>query len=249
MEFKLIPIEKILRICIDCGLKALTEEDLDKFVKGQGHYERRNLCKKCVNKRQQKEKPKYLRKCRKCGLEAWTEEDLELFKLNYKCHYNRELTCKKCDRKRSGEYYKKNREKMNELQREWKKRNPDKVKESLARHYKTVRQLREKVIEFMGGVCIRCGYKEDIRALQIDHIHPIGYTSRKDRKNKERGRMLYLKILDHPELIGVKYQVLCANCNTIKRFEDGSNNQYTMGRGKTIKEKYKNVPVLKFNFQ
>ena len=64
-------------------------------------------------------------------------------------------------------------------------------------------------------ICKKCGF-DDIRALQIDHVHGGG--------NKEK-QMHGLGFYNRYELI-VKaspnsYQILCANCNWIKRAENG----------------------------
>jgi len=63
-----------------------------------------------------------------------------------------------------------------------------------------------------GPVCVRCGFA-DIRALQFDHI--VGGSGRKERK-KYNGRMgsFYKYVAETGKF---KFQVLCANCNTIKR--------------------------------
>lgn len=67
----------------------------------------------------------------------------------------------------------------------------------------------------MGGRCVKCGYS-DSRALQIDHIHGGG--------NRERGTLwntqMQRKILSSLEWED-EYQLLCANCNAIKRVENG----------------------------
>lgn len=70
---------------------------------------------------------------------------------------------------------------------------------------------RQKVFEFLGGKCIRCGFS-DARALQIDHINGGGYRERLSRNYIS----FYRKILENP----APYQLLCANCNWIKRFEN-----------------------------
>lgn len=74
-------------------------------------------------------------------------------------------------------------------------------------------QLRKAVIRKLGNKCKRCSFK-DIRALQIDHIHGGGV---KELKTLRRERM-YLNILEDKEKN--KYQLLCANCNWIKRYEN-----------------------------
>lgn len=59
--------------------------------------------------------------------------------------------------------------------------------------------------------CKVCGFS-DIRALHIDHINGGG---------KCRGNKLYRLILKTPiDEIGRNYQILCANHNWIKRYEN-----------------------------
>jgi len=63
-------------------------------------------------------------------------------------------------------------------------------------------------------VCINCGFG-DSRALQFDHINGNG---NKDRKRFAKGgtnKLMYYIL--HPDEAREKLQVLCANCNWIKR--------------------------------
>lgn len=72
---------------------------------------------------------------------------------------------------------------------------------------------RARVIKHLGGECVRCGFT-DIRALQVDHIDGHGVTH--IRAVSWRAR--YKHILETtPNTI---YQLLCANCNWIKRAEN-----------------------------
>ena len=64
----------------------------------------------------------------------------------------------------------------------------------------------------LGAVCKHCGFK-DKRALQIDHVKSNGADERKLLNQRD---ILY-RVIDHPE----DYQVLCANCNQIKKIERG----------------------------
>lgn len=73
------------------------------------------------------------------------------------------------------------------------------------------RKLRLAAIAFLGGKCIRCGFN-DVRALQIDHINGGGLKELR----KVSPFTYYKKILIDTEM---KYQLLCANCNWIKREE------------------------------
>lgn len=69
--------------------------------------------------------------------------------------------------------------------------------------------------------CVRCGFT-DIRALQIDHVNGGGS---KERKQAKKG--IYKHILDKIKNGSKEYQVLCANCNWIKRCE---NREYNRGK-------------------
>lgn len=82
----------------------------------------------------------------------------------------------------------------------------------LHKHYKRL------AFEKLGGVCKHCGFS-DWRALQIDHVDAGGCAERKKKgpKNKQ-GYTFYRRVFEAPE--GV-YQLLCANCNWIKAYENG----------------------------
>ena len=63
--------------------------------------------------------------------------------------------------------------------------------------------------------CSRCGYS-DIRALQIDHINGGGSVHR----NSFTSNKVYMKyIRENPH----EFQILCANCNWIKKDELNEN--------------------------
>lgn len=74
---------------------------------------------------------------------------------------------------------------------------------------------RCKAIEHLGGKCLGCGF-DDFRALQIDHINGGG---NQERKQLSCGPTGYYKLVIE-DTTG-KYQLLCANCNMIKRIENG----------------------------
>lgn len=71
--------------------------------------------------------------------------------------------------------------------------------------------LRQRVLAALGGKCCKCGFC-DPRALQVDHI--MGGGSQHIAKVSWSKR--YLDILENP----YNYQLLCANCNWIKRHEN-----------------------------
>ena len=78
------------------------------------------------------------------------------------------------------------------------------------------RKLRLTTLQYLTGgpiECRSCGFNDE-RALQIDHIHGGGKREHDVMQNK----VLYRKILDMSlEEARATYQVLCANCNQIKK--------------------------------
>lgn len=71
------------------------------------------------------------------------------------------------------------------------------------------------VYDLLGSKCAQCGF-DDIRALQVDHVNGNGGEERKIYKGGQT--VLYRMILD---AWGEGYQLLCANCNWIKRVSSG----------------------------
>jgi hypothetical protein len=82
------------------------------------------------------------------------------------------------------------------------------------RYGDNLRQWRGKVLEKLGDKCRRCGFS-DLRALQIDHVFGGG---NKEIAKFGRSRQAYYKhvLAD----VNGRYQLLCANCNWIKRCEN-----------------------------
>jgi len=78
--------------------------------------------------------------------------------------------------------------------------------------WRTRPTLRRKILEKFGSACNRCGFS-DSRALQIDHVEGGGA---KEIRTTE-AVTYYKRVL--ADTSG-KYQLLCANCNWIKRAEN-----------------------------
>jgi hypothetical protein len=116
---------------------------------------------------------------------------------------------------RDKSYYWRHREKLLEANRKYSRENRGKINLSLKKYR---RRLRKEALEKLGGKCSRCGFS-DWRALQIDHIKGGGSRERKETKQASEG--LHRLILRTPlkTLFG-KYQLLCANCNWIKKYEE-----------------------------
>ena len=73
-------------------------------------------------------------------------------------------------------------------------------------------RIRNEVFVLLGSVCVRCGF-DDKRALQIDHINGGG-----SRENSLIGTYGIRKKILSGSIEG--YQLLCSNCNWIKRAEN-----------------------------
>ena len=99
-----------------------------------------------------------------------------------------------------------------ETKRAWKKRNPEYPK----RKWQNVKSV---VFDLYGRKCVRCGFS-DMRALQLDHVKDDGNLNRirkRDGKRVTKTQPAWYDAMKsyRPE----KYQILCANCNWIKRHE------------------------------
>lgn len=81
----------------------------------------------------------------------------------------------------------------------------------LQKKYREAKRLA--VIGALGNVCTQCGFS-DIRALQVDHINGGGRQERQEISNVSKYYSLIIKSVVADE---DKYQLLCANCNVIKR--------------------------------
>lgn len=86
-----------------------------------------------------------------------------------------------------------------------------------------LQKLRYSVLEILGGQCVQCGFS-DKRALQIDHINGGGSIERKERGFNHSFHKHVLQSVINKEN---KYQLLCANCNWIKRFDNNETKKYT----------------------
>lgn len=79
-------------------------------------------------------------------------------------------------------------------------------------------KIRKKILDFFGNKCANPynidhgGFINDTRYLQLDHKNGGG-----GKEIKRLGqRKVYRRALEYPE----EYQLLCANCNWIKRYEN-----------------------------
>jgi hypothetical protein len=103
-------------------------------------------------------------------------------------------------------------EKSRLSQSKYRANNREKIKES---NKKLHQKNRNKLMDLLGNKCSRCGFS-DYRALQIDHIHGGGIKERSLFNTKDYHRHVIKSLMNNEN----KYQLLCANCNWIKRSEN-----------------------------
>jgi len=116
------------------------------------------------------------------------------------------------------EYRKNHRGKARQSLRDWRKKNP---KRNLEINRNERAKLKTEVFNHYGNghiVCSKCGFSDD-RALEIDHIDNDGADERRrlfgDRLYAGTTFYRWLRKNGYPP----GYQILCANCNIIKRRE------------------------------
>lgn len=132
-----------------------------------------------------------------------------------------------------------------EYAKQWRKAHRDSVLESSRRYYQNHREeilkkdkrrwkenriqlKREVLLHYSPKVnlvleptsqpfCVRCGFS-DLRALSLDHIIAIGGRQKHELYGTKRGTEFYrwLRTNGYPEGL----QVLCMNCQYIKRYEN-----------------------------
>lgn len=95
----------------------------------------------------------------------------------------------------------------------------------------TQKQKRVRLIKLFGGRCMnpKCRWQNkdgsfgctDPRAFQIDHVYDDGFMDR-SRRTGLRKPPNWTRILAEVEAGSDRYQLLCANCNWIKRSTSGA---------------------------
>lgn len=150
------------------------------------------------------------KKCSRCG----ETKPISEFGKYKKSKDGFKASCKLCRSIEHMVYKSKNPEKVREQKRHSYEKNYERHSKFGMRYYNA---MRDKVFSVLGNACVRCGFS-DKRALQIDHINGGG-----SQENRNMSRHEFMK-----KVISVgrkEYQLLCANCNWIKRAENGENNK------------------------
>jgi hypothetical protein len=86
-------------------------------------------------------------------------------------------------------------------------------------HKRQYDAVRRRIFDLLGNRCIVCGF-DNPTTLQIDHVNGGGTKER--QLYRTRGlRTYYRDILKKIEIGDASYQLLCANCNCIKKDRSG----------------------------
>lgn len=117
------------------------------------------------------------------------------------------------------EYKKRNFKQYRSYSRRW--RESELGRKHREREYARYQKTKSNLFEVLGSICKKCGF-DDQRALQVDHVNGGG------SKDRRKGGNFYLKLLTEIIKGSNDYQLLCANCNWIKRVENNEvrKNQY-----------------------
>ena len=91
--------------------------------------------------------------------------------------------------------------------------------ESRARMDFDRKKLKFMIFSKLGARCKSCGYDKDEKALQIDHVNNDGAEHRRQLNCKAGSYKLYKSVLESIKNNEKKFQILCANCNWIKRYD------------------------------
>lgn len=125
-------------------------------------------------------------------------------------NYSRQLYCNaRCQFKYNNRKAAKKRTPYKDKTEKWKKMQNKKRREKIY-------FIKKELFDLLGNKCIHCGFN-DIRALQIDHINGGGVKELRSTGNR---CVYYNRVLKSVQDGDNKYQLLCANCNWIKRHEN-----------------------------
>jgi len=122
-------------------------------------------------------------------------------------------------------YYRENKEQILEMIKKY-RQSPEGIKCRQAYYLKNnqvilhkqhgyQKNIRYQLFDILGHECVKCGFSNK-QALQIDHINGGGYG---DRLSKGSPTAMYKYYINNPDEAREILQILCANCNWIKRAE------------------------------
>lgn len=138
-------------------------------------------------------------------------------KMNYYNHRDEKI-------QKVNTYYYNNRDKIRERRKEYDGRPEVKKAQAVGqsrRRWKT----RIELINVLGGYCVKCNIA-DFRVLQIDHKRGQGAAEVKTLFGSKGWMGMYRYYRDNPEQAKKYLQILCFNCNVVKKYENGEIRHY-----------------------
>ena len=92
---------------------------------------------------------------------------------------------------------------------------------AVSRQGQLTRDLLKRLflVRVLGGRCVQCGYKSDLRALVLDHVRGDG---KQDRLRV--GSKIQRYYTQHIDEARQNLQLLCANCNLLKSLDNHEHN-------------------------
>ncbi len=160
---------------------------------------------------------KYCAGCDKhVPLSDWTKHNSTADRLQHRCNHCRNAQRREARRNKKG-HYATERERYHEQHK----------KACLALYYRYKKLVFEHYSTGTPFCCKSCGFNDE-RALSIDHIDGRGAAHRKQLNGVNLCKWLVKE--GYPE----GYQILCMNCQFIKRHEQA---RYGIAWGNTCKEK------------
>ncbi len=115
----------------------------------------------------------------------------------------------------SHRWNKNNKERRKEYIANWNQKQGDDEILKKRRNYHS--RKKAEAHKLLGNKCVKCGI-QDHRVLQIDHIDGGGTKERKEIRLS--GTVFHVSVIESVKSNENKYQLLCSNCNWIKRFEN-----------------------------
>ena len=120
------------------------------------------------------------------------------------------MTCRERNRISIAKYRRENPERAKEIYLRSDAKRPGRFAENRRRY---AERLKDAIYKKYGDACNKCGFS-DRRAFQIDHVNGGGTQ---ERNTILKSANTYWRHVLNDET--GKFQLLCANCNSIKRHE------------------------------
>jgi len=100
-----------------------------------------------------------------------------------------------------------------EIAKRYRERHPERNRNNMHRTSRRKHWIRRMdAIVYLGGACGDCGYKDNLDALEFDHVQP----SQLDRGKRNGGAWLYRYSWEKIKAELDRCELVCANCHRIR---------------------------------